>query len=1274
MRYKKTSSPLPSSIKACSEVTLVPSFFLMVLPWKRFWVPLGSQISCGISGQGFFDDPEAEPGFLNKTARRLDDLVSEECLVLLGEPGLGKSIALEQAFPEINHAAGGDQTTIWIRFRDIPDASTFTRRILESFRWRSWIEGDHRLTLVLDGLDEGLIKIKNFVSFLTSELRSCPLNRLRLLVACRTADWPIAAGEHLLDLWKSTLAKGVWELCPLRWIDAVSAAESDGVSPVDFLDQVFARNVITLAARPTTLFFLLRQFKSDGQLGGSHREIYERGVLDLCREPDPERAEANKFSEKESQIISPEKLRDGAALLAAMLVLSGRSALSTSNREDPAEKGDLNLHSLVENEKVRGSGNQLHVFASVNTALFSSGGENRVGFAHQSFAECLAARQVSNLPLVQLRRLFCGMDDNEEHVIPQLAETAAWLAGSNDDFLTHLLKIDPGVLLRSDVTRIQGNRQEQIVRAILEAFKELELFDDFDTRRFLSGLKHDRLAEQLWEYVKDDTLNVIVRRVALDIAEECKLAELNDTLLGMLSRPGVDQQVKERAARVLVKTLADEQLNKLEPLVHGSCGPDPEDQLKGYGLARLVPGYWRLSQSLAHISPPKDWQFHGAYDSFLNYRCPGYITVEDLPALLSWLVGIDQCFDVLNPFCGLAYGAMCLALRHLDQPQIRDPGIRLWKKDLYRQRSHRSRELAKLWGNQSIRQSFACYILQDPQTTEHDVSHLFSFEFPLLEGSDLGWVLERLPTIDQNRQPIWAHAVWLLTMRHDITEWWDLFLQRLEIPALKSRFSLVRAWDMNEPVARKAKADHLRQQRRRHRFERGISASDLQARIEEELERISEGNSSRWVNLCHYLPLEEGDKCYPPFLHHDVTQMPGWLVADEKRRSRIKAAARSFLIDCSDDFETLQARSTFSDPGYLAIWLLRDEFYTDEELQRSVAKNWINTIVGRVDDAVDHHEEMVALAYRLNGDATIDALRQDAEESFRRGDGHILTWRPFARCWDARLTAVLEEFTVSHWTKRASLTTSLCFLFEHDSVAFQRWMRRVLPRIKKLPYDTRVTIAAVAHALAPAETWDAVWSMIVEDKVFGEKVLLTIASNVVLGDRRKAPSLTPDKLGKSVELLYSLFPPSESERKSGYVTPRQAVADHRCWMLDLLTTCPDSQAGEELIRLANVFPQHAIEFRYRYQDHLKTRRRLLWQPPPPVDLIEIMIDQRLDWCGTGMTFSSWCSNLCNGLKTTTLEKNFQRSSDSGAGKKTEIVRRNLNRKTKRICPMNSLAG
>jgi hypothetical protein len=270
----------------------------------------------------------------------------------------------------------------------------------------------------------------------------------------------------------------------------------------------------------------------------------------------------------------------------------------------------------------------------------------------------------------------------------------------------------------------------------------------------------------------------------------------------------------------------------------------------------------------------------------------------------------------------------------LDRPEIRPLTIRLWKKDLYRQRSHRSKELEKLWDDQSTRQSFAFHILQDPDTNEHDIAHLLSIEFPLLQGSDFGWMLKHLPAIDDGRLPIWVHAVWLLTMRNDITQWWDLFLQTIsKIPTLRSRFPLLRAWNLDEPIARKAKADHLREKRRRRRrLQHGITASDLQTRIQLDLDRISKGSPSNWVSLCYHLALKEGDRLYPPFLHHNIKEMPGWQAFDGEQRALIEAAARSFLITCSDNFENLHARSNFSDPGYAAIWLLRDECASNEEL------------------------------------------------------------------------------------------------------------------------------------------------------------------------------------------------------------------------------------------------------------------------------------------------------------------------------------------------------
>ena len=459
---------------------------------------------------------------------------------------------------------------------------------------------------------------------------------MQLVVACRTADWPTAAGNKLLSLWNTDTTRSFWELCPLRREDAELAATSREINPKDFLEQVYQKNVVTLASRPTTLFFLLRQFKRTGELRGTYREIYKRGILDLCDEPDPERAEQARFSH-ERAIFTADQLRDGAAYLAAMLILSGRSAISVGDRDIAFANRDLHLASLFEKSNVPKSLSFDLLHATLATALFSSRGEQRFGFTHQTFAECLAARQVQDLPLIQLRELFCRVDGEQEHVFPQLAETAAWLAGANEAFLEHLLRIDPEVLLRSDITRIQGSRKREVVTAVLEKAKRLELFDDIGLRRFFSSLHHDGLPQQLWPYINDSSLNIIVGRLAVEIAEECELSELNGELLAMLRQPDVDQQVKEAAARVLKKTLSDKALDKLEPLARGECGADPDDQLKAYALERLVPTHWSIAEALPWMKAPKNSHFHGSYWMFLHYQVANSVTGKDLPELLQFL-------------------------------------------------------------------------------------------------------------------------------------------------------------------------------------------------------------------------------------------------------------------------------------------------------------------------------------------------------------------------------------------------------------------------------------------------------------------------------------------------------------------------------------------------------------------------------------------------------------------------------------------------------------
>ncbi|HBE57380.1 MAG TPA: hypothetical protein DDW56_07565, partial [Cyanobacteria bacterium UBA11366] len=61
-----------------------------VYDWKRFWCPRSGNINLG--DRGYLVDPDSEWGqHFNPDLVSLDAIAHIPCLVLLGEPGIGKS-------------------------------------------------------------------------------------------------------------------------------------------------------------------------------------------------------------------------------------------------------------------------------------------------------------------------------------------------------------------------------------------------------------------------------------------------------------------------------------------------------------------------------------------------------------------------------------------------------------------------------------------------------------------------------------------------------------------------------------------------------------------------------------------------------------------------------------------------------------------------------------------------------------------------------------------------------------------------------------------------------------------------------------------------------------------------------------------------------------------------------------------------------------------------------------------------------------------------------
>jgi hypothetical protein len=187
---------------------------------------------------------------------------------------------------------------------------------------------------------------------------------------------------------------------------------------------------------------------------------------------------------------------------------------------------------------------------ALGTGLFSARGPERLGWAHQTYAEFLAARYLvqRGVPTEQTMSLLVHPGDEEGRLVPQLHEAAAWLAGTSPEVFRRLTDVDPEVLLRSDAASTDAEDRAALVETLLKLYDAESLLDGWWAPRLrYERLKHPGLAEQLRPYV-DSAKSLSARRVALDIAEACGLRTLQDDAAEIALDSNEEPLVRKEAA------------------------------------------------------------------------------------------------------------------------------------------------------------------------------------------------------------------------------------------------------------------------------------------------------------------------------------------------------------------------------------------------------------------------------------------------------------------------------------------------------------------------------------------------------------------------------------------------------------------------------------------------------------------------------------------------------------------------------------------------------
>ncbi len=1216
-RHFLTAAPL-FGLRGVNVIPLLPIFRIMLvpkpkdqLPWTRFWSPRNSRDHK--PSREFLEDPyDAYAKYLleKSDATPLAEILPKTgLLVLCGEPGLGKSTELRTLADELSKGTKATEKLIYLEARQFDSFPDLQNHLEVLDLWQAWLIDQQRTTIFLDGLDEGLIRMPTLVGRFRNYLENKPTPHLRLLLTCRSFEWPETEGARLASLWSEERESGyIYELEPLRRKDAALAAEARGHNGDDFLKSVDRSDVATLASRPITLSFLLREFDGNGFSTTSRRQLYKNGCRRLCDDEghNPDRTRLLRHYSTGDK-CSVDDILTSAGKLACALLLGGthRIRLSDSPSILDLEANIRHARNLIDPGLI--SKNQIEQV--LGTGLVTVANDGSFGFAHQTFAECLGGQFLSTLPLSQLRTLTCATDQttNSEFVIPQLVELAAWIAGENSDYFKHLLAIDPATLLRCGISFSDNEQKAALVQRILELASNNQLFDESGYWRYWTDINHPQLPQQLEEVLVNPYTNRTTRRIAVSIAKACHSQALIPTLFQILRTTDDDQYYRSAVADALCTCMPDDRLAELEPLVRGEVGSDPDQSILGHALLRLVPTHYSVSDILQFIGFTSDPHFHGSYWRALS-ELHHHLSEDDILPSLQALWKWEGDFSDTSFRRELCMGILLQALELIDAPTISGELVKLWKQKsanyhpFFRDSSYGVSKDIKM-SDASRRKWVAAIIESDNDQTNTWIYNLTSDTYRLIEWDDFGWLLDKLLEASNAYASNWAklvaNVVWNDQAR---VTWWNKFLEAYRrSSALRTQMPWFEITSISAPERRNAKAQWLRSKRRSEKYKtQRLKAStrlNPGKEIAKAFSRIKLGQSWAFMNLCHALSIRE-DGSFLNHLDHDITVYPGWINLSKKEQSDVIKAARKFLLEKSDGWDELGTKTNYSDPGAAAIWLLRHEIEFNSSLKTAIGASWSQCILGMWGSSEDAPQELFALLYRINPERAIYGWIREIRADIHR-HRHAFAIRRAKKCWDDTLARELIDL-IKVLKDPKSLRSALEELKVLDveltgELSAYLLSQEIYKRIKSQDRFKELAIAGLGTG--SHRVWTLTFPVLTKCPSLGKQIMLSIASDV--DSRLSAPckKLSEEELGDLYLLLCRYFPYTEDpELEGGFVTPRQSAVYFRSSVIDTLCSHATMDACAQLKRLANVLPPQSAWLHRRHQQTLGLIRRNKWTP------------------------------------------------------------------------------
>ena len=1194
--------------------------------WKRYWCPWEGKYQ--LTDDGYLHDPESDtPNDKYPDVVSFQSISKNHCLILLGEPGIGKTSAMideEESIDSGIETSGG--RSLRIDLNSISASSDLTEKLFENSAIQDWLDGEYPLHIFLDSLDECLLRIDNLATILIDRIKHYPTERLYLRIACRTADWQRLRilEKELKKIWdKDTV--GIFELLPLTRRDVFTAAKTIGIDPEIFISEIADRDAGPMAARPVTLKFLLETYSSNEKIPYGKIGLYYEGCKLLCKEPNEYRKASGhigKLSWDQRMIV--------AARIAAMTIFSKKDIIICIDSAS-IKNNEIEIHSLCGGKEcIRG--NEFNMTEDIIKetlsigGLFNSRGEGRMGWVHQTYAEFLAAWYVTQNKILpnQVKSLVYHPTGN---IVPQLKGVTSWLCAMDRCLFEEVRNTDPEILLYSDLMKIGEKDREILVKALLEQYDKKKLWDR-PSLSLLRKLNHKRLGIQLRPNILDRDNSILARQMAISIAIACNLQQVKDELLHVALDSSDEQSIRSWAVHALINLEDDETKKKLKPLALGKAGNDPEEELKGYVLRALWPNFITADELFSILESPRNPNCIGSYYVFISHYLMDGLKEEHLPIALKWVEEHCYCSVMHGPFNifkDIIYEIIRKAAMHLNSHTLIDPFSKAASSLLV----HEYRLFDKNKGTfclckEEIRHKIVIKILPNLIEAKARLGCLVDFETPLILTKDIPWLIDCLNKAKSEQlQRAWASLIEMTFDQSAVIEYLDLILTTCKGNSiLADTFSkILDPIDISSVRAKEMKERYHKRQRSLEEIEKPIhldpSPTEL---ISANLDDFDSGNLAAWYWVTMNLTLEPCSTHYKDVLESDLASTPGWKSADTHTKARILRTAKLFLAKQDPEMAALMGKNSLSYQaisGFKALrLLLHEETEYLSMLSHDSWKKWASAIIAYpLFSSIENgavQGELFQLAYKNAPEEMIRGLDIIINKENKKFDRLDIILK-FKNCWDIRLANFLVYKAKDQGLKVTCLLDILKLLLEHDVKEIRSFTDSYIispPQPFGEERTKAIAISRILMSYAQDAGWSTVWPAFRHDYKFGQDVILAIENNIGLRSAGIEFKLTENQLVDLFLWLVRQYPYSEDPDRTSahFVTPREDIGQWRDSILYRLSKKGTLEACEGLRRIIGELPDLELA-EFMLADAIKNYCSETWNPTEPEHILELFENQ-----------------------------------------------------------------